>query len=225
MKKLSLLTLLILTVGVCGFSQDNLWEKAVTAWEATKEIKPTYCFHAIDAGAKGYASDYNKAAGNLEGNILYQENGKYKINVVKFMSNGEVFETEGKPTKDSYNDLQHTKENLIFAKNNQQYLSVESNKDEDDNIIPGKYTVFAKIPNYEEFSVNVTLNRDNGMPEKVVNLAAKSSKNVSGSVELNLIYQNIDGKLLVEQYIEKSKLEFYGNAVYQFDAFVFSQYK
>lgn len=225
MKRLNLLTLLMVTLVINGFSQDNLWEKAVNIWEASKNLKPTYCLHAIDAGAKGYASDYNTASGNLEGPMLYEADGKYRINVVRFMNKGEIYEAEGSPTKESYNDLQHTKENLVFAETNQQYLNVEPIKDTTGTIIPGRFSVYANIPDYGEFSVYVILNSDDGTPKKVINAKAESSKNAKASAVIDLIYKTSDGKLLVDQYIEKTKIDIFGSAVYQFDAFVFSQYE
>lgn len=225
MKRLNLLTLLLVTLVINASAQDNLWNQAVNAWEATKNLKPTYCLHAIDAGAKGYASDYNSASGNLEGTMLYEADGKYRINVLRFMNKGETFEAEGSPTKEVYNDIAHTKENLIFAEENQKFLNIDPIKDTTETIIPGRYSVYAKIPNFDEFSVYVILDTENGMPKKVINRAAKSSKNSKAVAEIDLIYTTSDGKLLLEQYIEKAKIDFFGNSVFQFDAFVFSDWQ
>jgi hypothetical protein len=225
MKKFSIAAILLLSMVIHGFSQNELWDKAVSKWEEYKTMKPSYCLHVIDAGAKGYASDYNTATGNVEGPMLYQPDGTYKINVIKFKNKGETYEVEGNPTKDAYNDLMHIKENLIFAHSNQQYLTIEPQKDAKDNVIRGGFVVTATIPDYEAFSVTVNLNPDNGMPQKVVNSKAKSSKNADAIAEITVLYKEIDGKLLAEQYIEKSKIEFFGNAVYQLDAFIFSQFE
>lgn len=223
MKKIKILTLLLLATTINAFAQNDLWQKAVSAWESSKNLKPHYCIHAIDAGAKGYASDYNKAAAQLEGDMLYNQDGTYNINIKKIINKGEVTETDGNPTKEKYKDLMHTKENLIFAKENQKHITILPLKNANGDIVKGQFKVDAKIPNYEVFKATAYLNPETGMPEKVVNIVTAKSKTTKGSKELIVLYKIENNKLVADQYITKAKIAFFGNAVFQFDAFVFSK--
>ena len=145
---------------------DAVWEKAINAWESSSNIKAGYCVKYVHAGAKGFSSDFNTEGGSLEGDIAYIEDGKYRINTVKFVNKGEEYILdEPKLSKDTFPDVNYIKENLIFAKANQKYLEI--NKINEKNSAIMEYKIIAKIPDYPEFQAIAFSEAATGNPIKV----------------------------------------------------------
>ena len=186
-------------------------------------MKADYVVRSIVAGAKGFSSDYNTAGGVIEGGVIYGDSGKFKINTVKFVNKGEVFIVDPpKASKDSYTDMMHTKEHLVLAKANQKHLTIK--KVSDDDAATVVYDITAKIPNYPEFQVKTYVNSE-GIPLKVVNSKFKKGKSSSAGSKLTVKYKEANGQIVVHERLEEVKVEFFGNASYITDSYVFSKYK
>ena len=223
-KKISILTIVLALISLSTYAQsDAIWEKAVNAWESSKNLKADYVVKSIVAGAKGFSSDYNTEGGIIEGGLIYEAAGTFKINAVRFVNKGEEFIIdEPKPSKDSYKDMMHTKEHLVFAKTNQSHLTIKKVSDDDAEI--SEYEIKANIPTYDEFNVRAYINAD-GMPIKVINSKFSKGKTSSAGSKLTIKYKVKNGQLVVHERLEEVKVEFFGNASYITDSYVFSKYK
>ena len=221
-KKLLLLVLIFISLSTFAQS-DAIWEKAVNAWESSKTIKADYCVKSIVASAKGFSSDYNTAGGVMEGGMIYSDTGMFKINVVRFVNKGEEYLLEGKPSAASYVDLMHTKENLLFAKDNQEFITI--NRINKDNSETAEYEITAKIPDYPEFQANAFVDISTGNPTKVINAKFASSQTTAAESKMTIIYKIENDYLVVDEKLEEVRVEFFGNASYISDSFVFSKYK
>jgi len=223
-KKISILTIVLALISLSTYAQsDAIWTKAVNNWAASKNLKADYVVKSIVAGAKGFSSDYNTAGGVIEGGIIYDNSGKFKINTVKFVNKGEVFIVDPpKASKDSYIDMMHIKEHLIFAKGNQKNLTIKKVSKED--AATSVYDITAKIPNYPEFQVKAYINSE-GIPIKVINSKFGKNNTVSAGSKLTVKYKVKNGNLIVHERLEEVKVEFFGNASYITDSYVFRKYK
>ena len=223
-KRISILTIVLALISLSTYAQsDAIWEKAVNAWESSKNLKATYCVKSIVAGAKGFSSDYNTEGGVLEGGLIYEPAGTFKIKAVRFVNKGEEYIIdEPKASKDSYKDMMHTKEHLVLAKENQKHLTIKKVSDQDAEI--NEYDIEANIPGYEAFSVRAYINPD-GTPIKVVNSKFKKGKSSSAGNKMTVKYKVENGQLIVHERLEEVKVEFFGNASYITDSYVFSKYE
>ena len=223
-KKISILTIAIALISLSTYAQnDAIWEKAVNNWETSKNLKADYVVKSIVAGAKGFSSDYNKEGGVMEGGIIYGDSGKFKIKAVSFTNKGELFVIdEPKASKDSYTDMMHTKEHLVLAKASQKHLTIKKVSDDDAEI--SVYDVKANIPDYPEFHITAYINSD-GIPIKVVNSKFKKGKSSSAGNKMTIKYKVENDQLIVHERLEEVKVEFFGNASYITDSYIFSKYK
>ena len=186
-------------------------------------MKADYVVKSIVAGAKGFSSDYNTEGGVMEGGVIYEAAGTFKIKAVSFINKGELFVIdEPKPSKDSYKDMMHTKEHLVFAKTSQSHLTIKKVSDDDTEI--SEYDIKVNIPNYDEFNVRAYINAD-GMPIKVVNSNFKKGTSSSAGNKMTVKYKVENNQLVVHERLEEVKVEFFGNASYITDSYVFSKYK
>jgi len=214
----------LILISASAYAQsDAVWKKAVDTWEASRNLKAGYCKKLIKAGAKGFSSDYNKADGMLEGIPLYETDGKFRINTVRFVNKGEEYLIdEPKPSKESFWDMMHIRENLLFAKENQQYLTVKKVSKNDAELL--EYEVVVAIPGYSESTVRAFI-KPNGFPVKVVNSKFKKRKSTKVSGSMTVKYKEEGGKLLVAERLEMAKIEFFGNASYISHLYIFSKYE
>ncbi|MDF1550206.1 MAG: hypothetical protein P1P88_20435 [Bacteroidales bacterium] len=224
MKSRTLLSVVFMILLSSVKAQTNeIWTKAVSNWETSKNVKANYCVKSMVAGAKGYSSDYNTDGGVIEGHILYGDSGKFKIKVERFVNKGEEFKTEGNPTKDSFEDMMHRKENLIFAKENQKHINIELVNDESAEVL--EFKVVAKIPEYPEFVATAYINASLGIPVKVINARYKKGKNTKGEGTVTITYEYASAQLVVREYLEEVKIEFFGNATFVTESYVFSEFQ
>jgi len=223
-KRINILTIVLVLISLSTYAQsDAVWKKAVNAWEVSKNLKADYVVKSIVAGAKGFSSDYNKEGGVMEGGIIYGDSGKFKIKAVSFTNKGELYVIdEPKASKDSYTDMMHTKEHLVLAKASQSHLTIKKVSDDDAEI--SVYDIKANIPDYPEFHVTAYI-RSNGMPIKVVNSKFKKGKSSSAGNKMTVKYKMGNGNLIVHERLEEVKVEFFGNASYITDSYVFSKYE
>ena len=221
--KILLSTVLLIMLTSLSAQTNETWTKTVNAWELAKDIKAGYCVKSMVTGAKGYSSDYNTEGAILEGPILYGDSGKFKIKVERFVNKGEEYTTEGNPTKDSFFDMAHRKENLIFAKENQAHVTAELINEKDAEILEFKVT--AKIPGYPEFTAMAYINSDPCYPVKVINAKYKKGKNTKGEGKVTLTYGIEDEKIVVVEYLEEVKIEFFGNATFITESYAFSKFE
>lgn len=221
MKLKSILLVLTVFFSFSLFGQaDETWKNVVKSWESSKSDLPTYCVFVTAASAKGYASDFNSAEGSQEGHYLAQDSGFFKINVVKFMNKGEVYELDAPaPAKEKHKGLSIIKENLIFAEENQQYLKITKN--EADNGID-EYKVEADMPVYGKFTVNVYVNSKTKQLQKSMSVTSGSSDYAEAEGRFTVNYVTENGKLHAKEYIEDGKIEFFGNVTYISEKFTFS---
>ena len=217
-------SIILIVMTISSFAQkDATWNKAVQKWESSKNLKASYCKKGIVASAKGYSSDYNTEGAEFEGDIVYDNNGFFKINTVRFVNKGEEHLVEGgKLSKDSFPDMMHTREHLVFAKENQKYLTVKKLDSKADKLV--KYKVSAKIPDYDEFSVTVSINIHTGNPVKVINAKSASGEAAKAEAKVTITYKDVNGNLVVESRLEEAKVSFFGNASYMSYLYTFSKY-
>ena len=221
-KTVAVVVLLLLSFSIFAQS-DALWQKAVNVWELSKNDEAGYCVKSMTVGAKGFSSDYNTGGSIIEGGMLYQDDGFFRINTVRFVNKGdEYILDEAKATKDSFPDMLHIKENLVFSKDNQGYLKI--NKIDDNNDAIAQYKVIANIPDFSEFEVIVSIDAKTGNPIKVVNEKYASSATTAAGSKILVTYIEVNGKVVVNELLEEAKVNFFGNASYITDSYVFSKY-